>query len=84
MITAVTSSLIVCSLSAVLICLCIKKKTRSSRQTHESADMNPVYGECEAYYEGRDKMQVEDSNTYYGAGDEGWEDSATDRNSHYQ
>ena len=46
--------------------------------------MNPVYGECEAYYEGREKMQVEDSNNYYGAGDEGWEDSATDRNSHYQ
>ena len=84
MIAAATSSLVVCAIAAVIICLCIKKNTRASRQTHGRVDMNPVYGECEAYYEGREKMQVEDSNTFYGAGEEGWEDSATDRNSHYQ
>ena len=43
-----------------------------------------ITGECEAYYEGRERMQVEDASPYYGTGEEGWEDVAKDQNAYYE
>ena len=79
----VVAALATCAIVVVTICLCRKRRNRSSMQ--DQVDMNPVYGECEDYYEGRQRMQVEDTCPYYGAGgDEGWEDVATDRNECYE
>ena len=67
---------------AVTVCICRKRRSSSSSQEQGRVDMNPVYGECEAYYEGQERMQVEDASPYYGAGEECWDDVATDRNAH--
>ena len=79
---AVVAVPVICSV-VLMIRLCKKRSSTSSSTERGRVDVNPVYGECEAYYEGGERMQVEDASPYYGSGEEGWDDVVTDRNAFY-
>ena len=61
-----------------------RKRRTSKVMKPGQVDVNPVYGCSSAYYQGRERMQVEDRSPYYGVREEGWEDFATDNNAYYQ
>ena len=67
-----------------LLILCFKKRRARKAMRPGRVDQNPVYGHSEAYYMGREWMQMEDTSPHYGVGDEGWEDFAQDRNPYYE
>ena len=78
------SAMIFCAGLFTILILCYRKRRASEKAKRPGrVDKNPGYGHSEAYYMGREKMQVVDTSPYYGVGEENWEDFVTDDNTYY-
>ena len=64
--------------------LSYRKKRSSEDKRPGQVDENPCKGHSEDYYQGRERVQVDDTSPCYGVRDEGWEDCATDENTYFQ